>query len=251
MGAGQGPPMERGLGEGERVRGRKRSMALVVAVFLVVPVLGVLVLDGVMSTLYGGPGLFGTPQPTLVDVLEGRVAADERQAAIDLVQREGAALPYSPHALVVAQQIATRCWEGQNNWKVQEGFRLRCVAVSVRYIAWDGEFDAGAQQSGSALASQCTNVTRPDETLALGPGGYGSGGKWTCAEGTELAVLWAPTTGLDESHPLMGWYAATTTSREATRQVSGPDADQVVASLHSHEWFKTEQLTTTYYQDTP
>jgi hypothetical protein len=225
---------------------------VVVLGFFVTAGAGILATDRVLSWLYGGPGIFGQARPRMVDVLEGRVFGDERQAAIMLVQLRGAAVPHDPNSTVVAQQIATSCDEGQNNWKVHDGYRIKCTADSVRYVAWRGDFALGAERATNSLSSLCVNVSKPGEYGTVTPEFSGFGGVWTCADGTELWSYWYTTTDLDSSGSRFEHsFSDSTWTGGGRRAVSGRDVGDVRADLRGYDWFAMERLEKVYYQDAP
>jgi hypothetical protein len=93
---------------------------------------------GICFAVAGCGGILGgeaePPDPMATELVSARAAATD---AAD------AALADAATALggrVVARTSADACYEGQNNWKVHDGYEHRCTLRRAAVVAFDGDF---------------------------------------------------------------------------------------------------------------
>lgn len=227
---------------GVEVRGlvshRKGWIAFGVAVALLFVGLPV-GLFAILSGLYGSER--GRAQAG--EVLAGRVAGPERLSALAAVS-EWANSVHVPGTNSVAVVLYTTCSEGQNNWKVHDGYRLQCSAGAIRYSSWSGGYSKVAGQAGQSLTSRCDAVTATSD-VAPQPG-EPTTGVFDCPEGRVWLELGSSKILFPEDDAVS--QGNTTRSRE---RYSGPTPKELVGLLKQHEWFAIHQVRKVYFQDQP
>jgi hypothetical protein len=183
----------------------------------------------------------------MAEVLDGQATSAARLAAIGRVDQWPQGLSI-PGVTLVARQAYTECREGQNNWKVKDGYRLKCSAHSTVYLGWDGDYATGRDAMLSAMASFCavTGLANVDkhpagETLAtLGPNyscpsGLDGSSRFLSGHATKVLVTtesWGPT--LSEQ-----------------RWVAGPQDAALLEKLRSRRWLFAMDVSSVFFQDTP
>lgn len=205
---------------------------------------------GLVSLLAGvAVALSGCAAPRLSadEVLDGPQTAEARSAAIARVEQWPVGLSV-PGVTLVARRTYTTCSEGQNNWKVRDGYRLQCQAHSLVFFGWDGDYAAGRDTMLRAMASFCSvtglqNVSDgpPSGTSTiLGPNYFCSpdlNGHSALLSGRATAVLVTP-----ES-----WLA----TYVAQRAVSGTEDAQLLAKLKTRRWLFAVDVSSVFFQDQP
>jgi hypothetical protein len=152
-----------------------------------------------------------------------------------------------PGVTLVARQTSTECREGQNNWKVKDGYRLKCSAHSTVYLGWDGDYATGRDAMLSGIAGFCTadgsdtdKIPPSDSSTALGPDYSCSGGlvgrsRLLSGHATEVLITpeeWGIT--LNEQ-----------------RRVAGPQGVALLEKLRSHRWLFAIDVSSVFFQDAP
>jgi hypothetical protein len=183
----------------------------------------------------------------MAEVLDGQATAEARLAAIGRVEQWPQGLSV-PGVKLVARQAYTECREGQNNWKVKDGYRLKCSAHSTVYLGWDGDYATGRGAMLSGMASFCVvtglaNVdkhTSDDVSTVLGPlyscsGGFEGGSQILSGHATKALVTpesWGLTLG-DQ------------------RWVAGPQDAALLEKLKTRRWLFAMDVGSVFFQDTP
>jgi hypothetical protein len=182
----------------------------------------------------------------MAEVLDGQATAEARLAAIGRVEQWPQGLSV-PGVKVVARQTSTECREGQNNWKVKDGYRLKCSAHSTVYLGWDGDYAAGRDAMLSGMANFCVvdglaNVDyhTPITETVLGPnyscpGGLVGRSRLLSGQATEVLVTpekWG-------------------NSFSEKRWVAGPQGAALLEQLKTSRWLFAMDVSSVFFQDTP
>jgi hypothetical protein len=210
----------------------------------------------------GGEDNGPPPDPTARDVVEARdVATNSADAAL---ADAAAALG----GRVVARTTADACYEGQNNWKVHDGYDHRCTLRRAVVVAFDGDFRKRI-------------ATFDDRVFASGWGCYGA----PCAEtlsgnveeywdfrkaeygGHDPPITSLPTTstydrdglyldvqyaGADKTgrHWLGGWHRRQRGGLFTSFERSQPlDVDGVLSRADAFEYVVALAIETDYFED--
>jgi hypothetical protein len=194
-------------------------------------------------------GLCGCSAPRLsaAEVLDGSQTAEARSAAIARVEQWPVGLSV-PGVSLVARRTYTTCREGQNNWKRKDGYRLQCLAHSLVFFGWDGDYTAGRDTMLQAMASFCVLASDdhvsdgpPSDTLTiLGP-------NYSCApdlEGYSALLSGRATAVLLTPESWLATYVA-------QRSVSGTDDAQLLAKLMTRRWLFAVDVSSVFFQDQP
>lgn len=205
---------------------------------------------GLVSLLTGvAVALSGCAVPRLStdEVLDGQQTAEARSAAIARVVQWPAGLSV-PGVTLVARRTYTTCREGQNDWKMKDGYRLQCQAHSLVFFGWDGDYTDGRDTLLKAMASFCVLASGgdvpdgpPGDTVTL------FGPNYSCApnlEGHSLLLSGRATTVLVTPD---SWL----TSFDAERSVSGLDDVQLLAKLKTRRWIFAVDASSVFFQDQP
>lgn len=203
---------------------------------------------GLLSLLAGvAVALSGCAAPRLSadEVLDGPQTAEARLVAIARVEQWPVGLSV-PGVTLVARRTYTTCREGQNNWKVKDGYRLQCQAHALVFLGWDGDYTAGRDTMLKAMASFCVLASSgdvadgsPSDTWPiLGP-------NYSCSpdlEGYSQLLSGRATTVL---------VGQTWLSFDAKRSVSGPDDAELLAKLKTRRWLFAVDVSSVFFQDQP
>lgn len=153
-----------------------------------------------------------------------------------------------PGVSLVARRTYTTCREGQNNWKVKDGYRLQCKAHSLVFFGWDGDYTAGRDTMLQAMASFCVLASSgdvadgsPSDTLPVPGPNYSCSpdleGYSQLLSGQAATVLVTPESWL--------------TTFVEQRLVSGPDDAQLLAKLRTRRWLFAMDVNSVFFQDQP
>ena len=187
-----------------------------------------------------------SPPPSTAEVLDGQATAEARLAAIGRVEQwpEGLSVP---GVKLVARQTYTDCRDGQNNWKVKDGYRLKCSAHSTVFLGWNGDYATGRDAMLTGMASFCAvtgleNVVKrtPNTSTVLGP-------NYSCPGGL-----------VGQSQILSGHATKVLVTEESwgidfsdQRRVAGPEGDALLEKLRSRRWLFAMDVSSVFYQDAP
>ncbi len=153
-----------------------------------------------------------------------------------------------PGVSLVARRTYTTCREGQNNWKVKDGYRLQCQAHSLVFLGWDGDYTAGRDTMLQAMASFCVLASSGD--VAAGPPSDTSpmwGPNYSCSpdlEGYSALLSGRATAVLLTPESWLATYVA-------QRAVSGTDDAQLLAKLMTRRWLFAVDVNSVFFQDAP
>lgn len=234
-----------GVGEA-RVK-RDWARPVFVAIVVAVSMVGGLFLAGRVLVLVGGVDpFFEWARPTMADVLDGRVVNGERLAAISQVSDLSRELR-TDGASSISETVWTSCEQGQNNYKVHDGFRLSCAASAASYLAWSGEYEDVAIAVRDRIAGKCP-------TLELDPGPQWpiGGAPTTMAiyRCSDQVRVWATFASAQRSIvPISDFLVGETT--EQSRRISGPSSDELLRDLSEYQWFALIIAGQTYFEDRP
>jgi len=200
-------------------------------------------LAGVVVVLSG----CAAPRLSPDEVLDGPQTAEARSAAISRVEQWPVGLSV-PGVSLVARRTYTTCLEGQNNWKVKDGYRLQCKAHSSVFFGWDGDYTVGRNTMLQAMASICVLASSgdvpdgsPGDTVTL------FGPNYSCTpdlNGHSLILSGRATTVLVTPE---SWL----TSFDDQRSVSGPDDAALLAKLKTRRWLFAVDVSSVFFQDQP
>lgn len=221
---------------------RNRVVALVVGLCLLLAA-GVLAVDRVSSVMFDH-GLFEAARPSMSDVLDGRVADPERQAALQAVDSYADALNISGVSQVAAQS-ATWCREGQNNWKRQDGYRLSCDAVAISFLAWSGDFERVQRSVRAELAGKCGAPVGSLDNRRPIPGEPTTVEEYECDSGLTLRMNFDTPVDVDQIELSLA------ADSNSSRHVSGPSPEDMPAKLAPYKWFALVRVSKTFYEDKP
>lgn len=187
------------------------------------------------------------PRPSMAEVLDGQATAEVRSAAVGLVEQWPQGLSAAGVGLV-ARQTYTGCREGQNNWKVKDGYRLQCSAHSLVYFGWNGDYAAGRDRMLAAMASFCT-VTGLENVPAGTPDGDSTlvGPNYSCSPGLDGQSMLLSGRA---SKVLIGPDSWGVTYGEQ-RWVAGPQGDALLKQLRSRRWLFAVDVSSVFFQDAP
>lgn len=207
---------------------------------------GLFVAGRVSAWVLGVDPFFEWARPTMADVLDGRVANGERLAAISQVSDLSRELR-TDSASSIGETVWTSCEQGQNNYKVHDGFRLSCAASAASYLAWSGEYEDMAIAVRDRIAGKCP-------TLELDPGPQSpiGGAPTTVAiyRCSDQARVWVTFASAQRSIvPISDFLVGETT--EQSRRISGPSSDELLRSLSEYQWLAWITVGQTYYEDRP
>jgi len=187
------------------------------------------------------------PRSSADEVLDGPQTAEARSAAITRVEQWPVGLSV-PGVSLVASQVYTECIEGQNNWKMHQGFRLRCRAHSLSYLGWDGDFAAGRRAVITTVQEQCTSDdlstdydSQPGQAFApLGP-------SFECPGA--LTLRSRVQQGGADSLLVNGqsWGEAF----DDRRWIGSPTEPQLLARLKTRRWLFAVDVSSVFFQDQP
>lgn len=129
--------------------------------------------------------------PTEAEVLDDPSFADRREAASAQARSMGEDLMVASHLVKVGSRSFVLCVQGINDMKHKDGFGLKCDAVSTIYLAWHGNFEAGASQLEKAQADRCPvaqarQIADPPSGLSVA---YAS--RYRCANGVIVSASFA------------------------------------------------------------
>ena len=198
-------------------------------------------LSGLMAGCVAAP-----PPPSTAEVLDGQATAEARSAAIGRVEQlpEGLAVP---GVTLVARQTYTDCREGQNNWKVKDGYRLKCSAHSTVFLGWDGDYATGRDAMLTGMASFCAVTGLADVVKRTPNTSTVQGPNYSCPGGLE-----------GQSQILSGHATKVLVTRESwgidfsdQRWVAGPEGDALLEKLRSRRWLFAMDLSSVFFQDAP
>lgn len=220
-------PQRRGL----RLRGVRRLAAIVLGMSL-----------ALLAGCAGPP----PPQPTMDEVLDGPATAQARTAGFELLDQRVAGFPV-PGVSEIARQKYLTCWEGHNNWKTHDGFRLKCETREMVYLGWDGAFYSGVRPVLANMKSLCTDPGGYDKTVDVTPGGPNGpavvgGPGFRCTGGVGVDTELFRSSEIIEPI-LSGW--------DEMRWVSGPRGAALGKRLKAHRWILAARVRATFYQDEP
>ena len=221
---------------------RGAFVAVLAAVLLFV---GSFVVDRVWLAVFG-QRIYEFLRPTEADVLDGRVATEERLAAIGEVStfsRELKAEGVSP----VGDITWTACIAGQNNYKVHDGYRLSCDASVVSYVAWSGGYEDAARAIREKIAGKCPDLKLDPGPRPPTPGAPTTEAIYGCSDRTEVMVNFESTGKLAISDPELS-IGETSSS---ARRISGSSPEELFNALSEYQWFALVSASQTYYEDQP
>lgn len=187
------------------------------------------------------------PRLSAAEVLDSSQTAEARSAAIARVEQWPVGLSV-PGVSLVARRTYTTCREGQNNWKVKDGYRLQCQAHSLVFLGWDGDYTAGRDTMLQAMASFCVLASSGD--VAGGPPSDTSpvwGPNYSCSpdlEGYSALLSGRATAVLLTPESWLATYVA-------QRTVSRTDDAQLLARLKTRRWLFAVDVSSVFFQDAP
>lgn len=201
-------------------------------------------------------GVSVLPAPTIEQLLDGREKNEERLAAVEQVVAVGSLLPFEESAHH-GPEVVTTCDEGQNNYKVHDGYRLSCGASATFYVSFSGDFSKGREKFLEGLsASGCrvdgAGTYYPDRmkpTTKYWPTEFDG---YDCGGGAYLDVSWGMGTDLvhsPESLQLGPQDYSDMVGGGGGRWLSGPTQDALISGLSTHDWFAVVRTSRTFYRD--
>jgi len=213
------------------------------AVAILVLALGVFALDRVSLSILGvGPLEF--LRPSMADALDGRVSNASRLAAVEAVNAELNSFELAG-TTEVGRQVYTWCRAGQNNWKVHDGFRLRCGVAGRSYSAWTGDFEEVRTAARESLSSRCSGPDGQPVKTVPSPQLETPMERYTCAGATSVTLIFASPVGLLDSDSVINQG----TNTDSSRYLSGVSSTELRENLANYQWFAIRSVSKVYYQD--
>ena len=233
------PPAE-GPGPPDRARrpmstGRKVGLGVLVAVAVLA--VGALLLAGAFLWTFAGgwDGIRPEADPAGPAATRARAEATAelpaRQSDLDALVAPAAGEP-------LARGTVDGCRRGQNNWKIRDGYTLRCRTAVVAAYPWPGTQEAHDRLT-AALAEHGYSAPSPGDALTLPGAGEHATGRYE-ADGTELVVQIDPP-GVE---PLISAYYP-----EGDAYLDDETGGIVPAAVGSGRATLTVIATRTYYED--
>ncbi len=217
-------PQRRGLG----LRGVRRLAATVL---------------GMSLALMAGCAAF---PPTMAEVLDGPRFAGLRDAAAAQLEARSEAVIGRLGLSAVGAGTALLCWEGQNNWKVHEGYRFQCGANQISFLAWDGDFLEQQAKIVAVLTEECGPAKGGVAGHVPGPTyGFISGPKFDCGSGLGVETRWAARGVVDSSAGEFQRYC----EQELVRCRQVVPAEVVFGEVSQRKWFMMLNVNTTFYTE--
>lgn len=185
------------------------------------------------------------PEPTMEDLLDGRMANDERLAAVDrvLAWADRAALPDGIRK--VGTQVLTFCQEGQDNFKVHDSYKIYCQAEARVFLAWSGDFNLGRATIEQALGSGCSGPSGHIQTEPPERRLDTAGGSWSCPAGLSFSLNYGDLRGRGADDSLTSDLCASVTN---IRCISGPPIEVVLDRLAGYQWLAVQLVDLDYYR---
>lgn len=205
----------------------------------------------IVAVATGLPDPLDLVRPSASAVLDGFWTEADRQDAVKAVTEASKPYRHLTGVSVVDMQVGTDCSEGQNNWKVHEGYRLSCFVGGNLYFAWDGDFATGDKQFRALIESRCRDSSSaaqegaPSLRAPLNREWENDGSVWECDGRSEEPVGFASGTSTDGSLDLEG------TAGTTGRHISGPTAEQLGQALAGHDWLARMYFYQEFYRDVP
>lgn len=197
--------------------------------------------------------LFESFRPTMSELLDGQAANQERLAALGGISAVTRGLTVDG-VTEVAEVTSTYCMEGQNNYKVHDGFRYSCIAESSSYFAWSGAYLDPARAIREKIGSRCPiPLTELDEISWQEPrpqtrySGESYGGEFRCHSRTRLWITYLNTDGLTS----LDTHLAQPRVSDSSRRVSGPTSEDLFESLSGYQWVAVVTTRQVYFEDEP
>ena len=191
-----------------------------------------------------GLGLFGSLQPSMDDVLDGRRANPERLAAIQTVDK-WMAQSITPGATLAGTQTFTRCEWGQNNPEVNDGYRLRCTASGVLISSWEGSFDGFTQAVASRLEATCPGAGPWRTPLSPGSRGHSDPLRYECSSGLTLYLIFGDSSCVASD----GLANGVLPCADNFRCISGATDGELRQAVVGSDFYAMQQIDKTYYED--
>lgn len=218
---------------------------MVVAGILLVLLAGLFVVDRTIHAVFGG-GLFEAPRPSMSDVLNGRVASTELLAALREAEAYGQGFQ-AKGARRVAEQSVITCSLGQNNWKVHDGYRLRCSAVVLLFLAWSGDYGQVRDAVRADVTKSCSGPALDVSDDPPSPRAPTTVEEYECGQDRTVAVEFASTEGISEADTLVNQAF----DSDHSRRISGSSPAELVDGLIPHTWVARLRIKNVFFEDQP
>lgn len=218
-------------------------VTLLVAISLV---LGLYLAGRVSAVVFGRDLLFDWLRPTAADVLDGRVANEERLASIGEVMELSDELRVEGVA-PVGKIVWTACGMGQNNYKVHDGYRLSCDARETSYLAWTGGYENAAEALRGGIAARCPDLELDPGPRPATPGAPTTVAIYRCSGRTQVMVVFSSTERMDISDSVL----SIDPTAPLSRTVSGSSPERIFDGLSKYQWFAEITVIQVFYKDQP
>ncbi len=185
-------------------------------------------------------------RPTEADVLDGRVANEERIAALGDMSELSGELNVNGVARV-GEVVWTVCSMGRNTYKVHDGYRLSCDARVVSYLAWSGSYENAAAALRARIISKCPDLQLDPGPRPPTPGAPTTVATYGCADRTKVRVHFESTDRLAISDSVLSVGMTSSSSR----RISGSSPEELFNALSEYQWFAVVSASQTYYKDQP
>lgn len=223
----------------------RRRWPWVLAVVITGAALAVYAVDRASVALIGA-GPLDIFRPSTENVLDGRVGNAGRLEAIEVVNAQlGLARPGA--TTEVGRQGDSWCVEGQNNWKVHDGYRLRCGVTGRLYSGWSGDFESVRTAARQSLGTSCAGPDYPRTTWVPEPGAPTTMEDYNCTGGVTISLVFASTASLSSSDSLVDQGGDSASGRH----ISGMSGAEVIESAARYQWLAVAVISKVYYQDEP
>lgn len=201
------------------------------------------------AVVIGLPDPLDLVRPTAGSVLNWGWWDADREKALAMVTDRSDRYRHLEGISVIATQTGADCMEGQNNWKVHSGYRLSCSVGSYLYLAWNGDYVAGAKQFRAVIERRCVDdsyAARHGKPSIYAPRDRAWwGDTWRCGNSYEAPVSYANGQGVEGDLDLNG------PGDYGGRYISGPSADELGKALSGYAWLARVVVYQEFYRDRP
>jgi hypothetical protein len=101
------------------------------------------------------------------------------------------------------------CITGQNDWKVKDGYRIKCMISRRLNLVWDGDFIAKRDAIVAPLRERCKQ-TLPDgknNPIPTRSGGFNAGPRYSCGNDFSVDIYGARSTSVTADDGLVSVIA--------------------------------------------
>jgi hypothetical protein len=199
-----------------------------------------------VSVALSGWGPSHLLRPPAAIILDTPLVSAQRDSSVQAVQ--GWTNGNQPAGAGLAgQQTVAWCLYGDNNWKSQDGYRLRCMVTERSYFGWSGDFGVVRDGILRELAQDCVAELRPTigtpvSTLDI------DGGIFRCAGEVEVRLTFRTTSGLTVDDDVIQPLDNCTGDQRCLQLTS---TTEIQRALIASDWFVAISASHVFFEDQP